>query len=195
MQGEGVAMRRRFFWLFFAVACLQLLSCSQEKKEASETLAKIDGYVLTLDEFQSQLAAEVEFDRDFKLTEEAKKTFLENLIRKELLIQEAKKRELDRKEKFIRAIERYWEATLIRDLMEMKGNEIEKRTVVSQEEIEARYNEMKKSDDQIPPLENMTEQIRKKIVEEKKSKMLGEWIDDLRKKARVEINEELLSKK
>jgi len=47
-------------------------------------------------------------DREFKLTQKAKKDFLDQLIVKEVMIQEAKKRNLDRKEKFVRAIERYW---------------------------------------------------------------------------------------
>ncbi|HUV60070.1 MAG TPA: hypothetical protein VMW09_08155 [Desulfatiglandales bacterium] len=41
------------------------------------------------------------------MTKEAKKKFLEELIRKELLIQEAKRFNLDKKEKSVRAIERY----------------------------------------------------------------------------------------
>ena len=131
-------------------------------------------------------------DKDFKLTKEAKKQLLDQVIMKELMIQEAKRVELDRKEKFIRAIERYWESTLIRDLMEVRGQEIEKRTVISEDEIEAHYKEMKASKKQIPPLEKIREQIRKEIAEEKKSRMLKEWISGLRKKARIEINEELL---
>ena len=122
---------------------------------------------MTLDEFHSQLAAELEMDRDFKITEEAKKEFLEGLIKKEILIQEAKQRDLDRKEKFIRAIEYYWESTLIRDLMEAKGKEIEKRTIISQEEIESRYKEMKKSGTDLPPFEDIHEKIERKISPKK----------------------------
>jgi hypothetical protein len=91
----------------------------------------INDYHLTLDEFQDQLAAELKLEKDFKLTEEAKREFLEGLIRKELLIQEAKRLKLDRKEKFVRAIERYWESTLIRDIMDLKGKEIAKKIFVS----------------------------------------------------------------
>jgi hypothetical protein len=133
-------------------------------------------------------------DRDFKLTKEAKKGFLEELIKKELLIQEAKKLHLDRKEKFVRAIERYWESTLIRDLMELKGGEITRRALVSQEEIEDYYKEMQKSEEKLPSLKVLKEKITKELKEEKKTRMLKEWIDDLRKEAKIEINQELLYK-
>lgn len=187
-------MKKASIYIFLIVFSMLFYSCAQEKKDESEILAKINDYALTLDEFHSQLAAELEMDRDFKITKEAKKEFLEGLIRKEILIQEAKKQNLDRKEKFIRAIEHYWESTLIRDLMEEKGKEIEKRTIISQEEIESRYNEMKKSEAELPPLEDIKGKIERKMIEQKKHRVLKEWIDDLRKSAHVEIKQELLSK-
>lgn len=187
-------MKKASMCLLLFIYFLSIFCCSQEKKDESEILAKINDYALTLDEFHAQLAAELEMDRDFKITDEAKKEFLEGLIKKEILIQEAKKRDLDRKEKFIRAIEHYWESTLIRDLMEEKGKEIEKRTIISQEEIESRYKEMKKSEAELPPFEDIHEKIEKKMIEQKKHRVLKEWIDDLRKKAHVEINQELFSK-
>ena len=199
-KGDGISkevnliMKKASMYLLLFIYFLSIFCCSQEKKDESEILAKINDYALTLDEFHSQLAAELEMDRDFKITKEAKKEFLEGLIKKEILIQEAKKRDLDRKEKFIRAIEHYWESTLIRDLMEAKGKEIEKRTIISQEEIESRYKEMKKSEAELPPLEDIKVKIERKMIEQKKHRALKEWIDDLRKKAHVEVNQELLSK-
>ena len=179
-------MKKASMYLLLFICFLSIFCCSQEKKDENEILAKINDYALTLDEFHSQLAAELEMDRDFKI--------LEGLIKKEILIQEAKKRDLDRKEKFTRAIEHYWESTLIRDLMEAKGKEIEKRTIISQEEIESRYKEMKKSEAELPPFEDIHEKIERKMIEQKKHRVLKEWIDDLRKKAHVEVKQELLSK-
>ena len=189
-------MRIRLISFLLLPLLFQLHCCAREEnKEEREILAKINDYTLTLDEFHTQLAAELEMDPDFKITEEAKKEFLEGLIRKELLIQEAKRRNLDRNDKFIRAIERYWESTLIRDLMEVKGKEIEKKTIVSQEEIQFRYENIRKSGAELPPLENIKEEISQKIMEQKKQKSLEEWINNLRRKADIEINNKLLLKK
>ena len=187
-------MKKRLIYWSLIILCFSIFCCAQEKIEENKALAKINDYVLTLDEFQVQLAQELELDKEFKLTKEAKNEFLDQLITKEILIQEAKRRKLDRKEKFIRAIERYWESTLIRDLMEMEGQKIEKRTVVSQEEIEMRYKEMKNLDENQPPLESIRQKISEKIMEDKKSSMLEEWVNHLKKKAKIEINQELLSK-
>jgi hypothetical protein len=168
--------------------------CSPEQTDQRDILARVNDYELTREEFQQQLASEMELDKDFKLTDEAKGEFLEGLIRKELLIQEAKRRKLDREDKFIRAIERYWESTLIRDLLETKGSEIQKSTVVSEEEIETRYRERKASNEGLPPLEEIRDELTQEILEEKKSRALKGWIDGLREEAKVEINEELMAR-
>jgi hypothetical protein len=156
-------MKAHFSYSLLFLLLLSLFCCSQEKRVESKILARINDYNLTIDEFHHQLAAELEFDKDFKLTEEAKQEFLEELIVKELLIQEAKKLKLDRKDKFIRTIERYWESTLIRDLMDLKSKEIQK-------------------------------DIGQEIKEQKKTRMLEEWIGDLRKNAKIEIDQELFYK-
>jgi len=187
-------MKKRCFYALIFFLSLHLFSCSQEKAEEGKILARINDYNLTLEEFQYQLAAELEMDRDFKLTKEAKREFLEGLIRKELLIQEAKKLHLDRKEKFVRAIERYWESTLIRDLMELKGKKITRRALISQEEIVAYYKEMQKPGEKLPPLKDIQEKITQELKEKKKTRMLEEWINDLREKANIEIKQEFLYK-
>jgi len=186
-------MNKRFFFVLFFLS-LSLFCCSQEKTEKGKILARINDYNLTLEEFQYQLAAELQMEKDFKLTKEAKKEFLEELIRKELLIQEAKKLNLDRKEKFVRAIEHYWESTLIRDLMELKSKEIAQRAYISQDEIERYYKEMQNSGEELPPLQELKEKITKELEGKKKTGMLKEFINDLREKAKIEINQGLLYK-
>ena len=185
-------MKKSSLYLLLFLLSMSLFCCSQEKPEEGKILSRINDYNLTLDEFQYQLAAELELDKDFKLTNKAKKEFLEQLIRKELLIQEAKKLELDRKDKFVRAIERYWESTLIRDLMDLKCQEIDKKTYLSREEIEIGYKTMQESGEGLPPLEEVREMVSRELKEKKKTRMLEEWITDLRKNAKIEIAEELL---
>ena len=185
-------MKKGLYYLIVFFPLFILSSCLNDKTEEGEILCRINGYNLPVDDFRRQLAEDLELNRDFKLTQKAKQQFLEELIRKELLIQEAKKLNLDRKDKFIRAIERYWESTLIRDLMELKGEEISKRTYVLEEEIKARYQKMKKLDDTLSPLSEMQGQITEELREEKKTRMLEEWINDLRTKASVEIDQDLL---
>ena len=185
-------MKRSPFYLLAFLLMISLLCCTQEKTEKKRILCRINGYELPLDDFQFQLAEEVELDHDFKLTQKAKQEFLEELIRKELIIQEAKKLKLDRREKFVRAIERHWESTLIRDLMDLKCDEISKKIYVSEEDINAQYSKMKNLDENLPSLDEIRDPIRQQLKQEKQTLMLEQWIDALRKKASIEINQNLL---
>ena len=76
-----------FYWSLIAL-CIFIFSCTQDEIKEKKKLAQINDYVLTLDEFQVQLAEELEFDKEFKLTKKTKKDFLDGLITKEILIQE-----------------------------------------------------------------------------------------------------------
>lgn len=185
-------MTKNLFYSCLLLLSLTLFCCSTQETEETKILARINDYNLTLDSFEYQLATELELDEDFKLTNQAKRNFLEEIMRKQLLIQEAKKLKLDTKDEFIRAIQRYWESTLIINLIDLKSQEINKKTYVSQEEIETRYKEMVKSAETPPPLKEIQETIKKELKEEKKTRILKEWIDDLRQNAKIEINEELL---
>ena len=190
---EGIVIMKKLWPLILTVLIsIQISGCSKEKPGDTQILARINDYNLTLGEFQSKMAGEIEMEKDFKLTREARDGFLDEIIRKELLIQEAKKLNLDKEEKFIRALERYWESTLIRDLMEKKGEEINKRILISQEEIEDYYDSMKETRKEIPPLSKMEEEITGELREMKKTRRLKEWIDNLRKDAKIEVNKELL---
>jgi hypothetical protein len=190
---ETKMAERKKGWFLFVVMALSglLFCCSNEQAEKPGVLAVINNYELTLDDFETQLADELELDRDFKLTQEAKQTFLEGLIKKQLLIQEAKKMKLDAEEDFVRAIQRHWESTLIKNLIESKSAEISKKIYVSEEEIQARYEQMSKSAP-VPPLSELQDVIQEEIKENKKTGKLKDWIDDLRQHADVHINDALL---
>ena len=78
-------MERRCFYVLMIFLSLCVFSCSQEKTEEGKVLARINDYNLPLEGFQYQLAAELEMDRDFKLTKEAKKKFLDELTTAKLV--------------------------------------------------------------------------------------------------------------
>jgi hypothetical protein len=189
---RGVIMRKKWFCLLASLILVGFFGCTRESGEKPEVLARINDFDLTLPEFQRQLASEVEMEKDFKVTRDAKKAFLNQLIRKEILIQEARRLKLDTKEEFRRAIERYWESTLIKELIELKAKDIAGKTYISEEEITARYKAMKAADPAVRPLKDVREEIVKRLKDKKKTEMLGAWIDNLRKKAHIEVNEKLL---
>jgi hypothetical protein len=50
---EGiVVMKTKYFFWVFIVLCYAMVSCTQEETKKGPALAKINDYILTLDEFQ-----------------------------------------------------------------------------------------------------------------------------------------------
>ena len=180
--------------LFCLVVCLVSLQhgCSQENSKNGKVVAEINDYTLSLEEFDRKLVAELEMEGDYKLTSQGKLEFLNELIDQEILIQEAKILKLDQRQDFVRAMEKYWESTLIRDLLALKCEEIAAAIQVSSNEIEARYKTLLQSTGQVVPLQDVHQQLADEIREEKRARVLEEWLRSLREKSKIQINKELL---
>lgn len=190
---QGVSVKPLHF-LVLVILVLASAACSKAPSEGGgKVVATVNDYRMPLDDFQRQLHAELELTPEAKLTADVRKRFLNGLIRRELMIQEAKKRGLDTEPDFVRAIERHWESTLIRKLLAIKGAEIETRILVSEDEIATRYGKLKETDPDLPPLTGMHDQLYRLLKEEKKTAQLDDWIRRLWEKSRVEIDERLLT--
>lgn len=164
-----------------------LWGCSKGEESKEKTVLRINDYTIAESEFKKRMAEEVRYYDNINVNQDMINMFVDQLIRKELLIQEAVKLKLDRNEKFTRAIERFWENTLIRDMIEAKGQEISGQTVVTQEEISRAYAELLKTNPAAPPEAQMAEALKKRILDEKKTAALEEWITSLRKNADVTV--------
>jgi len=183
-------MNKTFILLItFSLSCF-LTACNSHPSGTAQrhVVATVNDYELTLEEFRFQLANELELYNDTKTEPDVRKRFLDELIGKELLIQEARRLQLDRKEKFVRTIERYWESTLIRDLLEFKGNAFAKQAIAAQDQIQAEYEKRKKETADIRPFSEIKESIARELMEETKTRLLQEWVDQLRKQANIQIH-------
>ncbi|MDA8136100.1 MAG: SurA N-terminal domain-containing protein [Desulfobacteraceae bacterium] len=174
--------------LFFFTGC-----SSEDGIDKSRVVAEINDFSLTQDEFQRKLVAEMEYTNVYKTTPEAKKEFLQTLVKKELLIQEAKKMGLDKKKEFLSALERYWESTLIKQLMEEKNKEILQIASVSENEIREKYEELKSENTSMPPFEQVEKEIAQDILEIKKTALVDKWMKSLHDKADIKIDSEFIN--
>ncbi len=180
--------------IFLIFSGLLLTGCSSDNEtDKSKVIASINDFKLTQDEFQKKLVKEMEYSNTYKTTPEAKSEFLQTIIKKELFIQAAQKLGLDKKKEFIRAIEQYWEATLIKLLMEEKGREILQTTSVSENEIKKKYQELKSENDSLPPFEKIEKEISKALLDIKKTEKLKEWINSLHESANVNIDSDFIN--
>ncbi|SHK66873.1 hypothetical protein SAMN02745216_03862 [Desulfatibacillum alkenivorans DSM 16219] len=186
-------MKKVLLCLIIAAVCIYAVSCtSEEQPDQGPVVLRVNDYCLCQKEFRDLLAQEMRLDEHYKLTLDAQKQFLEDLVARQVLIQEAKRLELDSRPDFVLSVQRFWESTLIRDLMDMKAREIEANTLVTQEEVLDLYRKQKQSDPYLPAFEDMREELFDRVMEEKKTRLLSEWIKGLEAGSRVEISEKSL---
>lgn len=136
-----------------------LNGCTGEKPDR-EVLATIDNYSLYKEDFLSEAQSYPPSHRE-RLTKE---DILDDLIQKKLLLLEAQRQGLDKDPAFMRMVERFWEQSLLRSLLEKRSKEI------------------------LSSMSQLTEEERDKRA----SQMMQQWVDSLRKGADIRIDRELL---
>lgn len=167
---------------------LTLAACSGDREPPAVVVARVNDYVLTREEFERRLVEETRYRGDQPPDQAFLASFLDQTVRKELLIQEAIRLRLDREEQFLRAIERHWENTLIRDVLERQGKRIAETTVVTEEAVRALYRERQAEDPALPPYETLASSLRDELRDQAMTKALDAWIDSLRGQAHVELH-------
>src|SRR6266581_1262014 len=107
-------------------------ACSDKPAGPSKALAVVNGKEITVGEFDLRWSQMPEFARKSYGSPEGRKKFLEELITRELLLQEAKKRGLDHDRALVERVERFKERSILDNLMK---EEVDSRVTVTQEEI------------------------------------------------------------
>jgi len=178
--------------LFAAGIVILGVACSGQGPDEGKPIAKIGDYVITEKVLRDRMAEWAYYEGVGSLTLENKNNFLNQTIDQEVLIQEAVKLGLHKDASFRRSIEKFWEQTLITALLQKKADTLKDKTIVTSEEIEARYQEIAKTKEAPPPLEELAPSLEEEIREKKKTEALEAWIKELRDKANIQIYEENL---
>lgn len=126
--------------LLILYIALLLISCqAKDKTEKEKILVKVNDVTITLSDFNRYLYDESQHNKSFRVSEESMRNYLDMLIERELLIQEAVKRGLSKEEEFVRTVEKFWKQTLIRNLIKAQSQKIVNATIISEEEIQDYY--------------------------------------------------------
>jgi peptidyl-prolyl cis-trans isomerase C len=125
-------------------------------------------------------------------------TFLNELISKELLYQEAKRQGLDKDKRLKRDMEEFRKVWMVKRLLQEK---IEKEAKVPDEEAR-KYYDANRDDFRVKvpgagraellSFDAVKDLIKQRLASEKQEKVFTAYIEDLKKAAAVDINEEAL---
>ena len=191
-RSSGVKRFRVLFAILSVLLIPVFISCGGQRQH-KDAVATVNGAAVPLQEFQKELAIYASRNPDFKLNAESVEEHLNMFIDKQLMIQEATKMGLAEDERFLETIKRFWEQTLIRELIDAKSREWRGRLFVTEDEILGYYQEMKPGLTPKPLLKDVRDEIRSSILEQKKQKAMEEWLREVRKGASIKIDAKRLS--
>lgn len=175
-------------YLIIIAILLSIPGCAGEPEDKT-ILARINNYEITQERFKKEFMESPLSRTD---TAEARKAFLDNLIDRKLILQYAQSQGLDRHEDFLRLIEKFWEQSLLKITLDKKSKEIANSVRVSDREIEEMYKKMLAEGKTDKLYEEIYAEIKWKIIKSKESQMINTWLEELRKKADIKTNLDLL---
>lgn len=146
---------------------------------------QINEYVMSAEEF-SELFKDLELADNSK---EAKEAFLNNLINRKLILQEAQKLSLDTEADFLKSIERFWEQTLLKIVLDQKVKQIRSRITISDGEVNTLYTQwLKENPGSLRDPQDVKTMLREKIIRDRQTAELDAWIETLRRTARISVD-------
>ena len=174
-------------FLFLAMM-LWLVGCSQKQAtdiKPQQAVAKVNHYTVTVDDFNHEVGFLRPVFRSISSIPPAELeiSILDEMINRELLLEEAQKSNIDKGPEFMRQIESFWRLSLIKQLLKHKMAQIEALTTVSSEEIKTEYD---RENTQVNPpqsLEQLAPRIKEIIFRRKVQDALQDWEDSLKTKA------------
>lgn len=164
--------------------------CSSSKEGGGDerVVAQVNDYKMKVDDLQYDLKHTPYDEKSLLETKEGRMEYLTQLLEKEVLLQEAQRLGLDREKDFMRSIENYWEQALLKLLLEKKSKEISGFTHVYENEVDEYYGDSGEK----RPLSRVRDEIIKAIGQEKESEAMSAWVEELKKRAYIKINENVL---
>lgn len=175
-------------YLVILCATFFLFGCTS-KPQSKTMLAKINDYEITKEEFQAALKNSMYGMAD---TMESRQEFLDNLINQKLILQQAQKQGLDKEANFLKAIERFWEQSLLKVALDKKTKDISSNMRIGDKEIQAAYQKIVQDGKADKPYDQMYNQLKWELTKAKEAEEINKWINELHNKARIKIDYNLL---
>lgn len=158
-------------------------------------LARINDYELTVKDFKDEAELLSPTKYFSGSMDSAKAILLDEMIGKKMLVMEAQRENFDKEESFMKEIERYWEQALLKRLMKKKMKEFSRTITVSDSEAKEEYDRLlKENNGRMESFEKMSPEIRSDLLHRKMQEAFDGWVEELKKKTKVEIDRDKLKK-
>ncbi len=181
--------------IFLIAMSVFLFSCA-EKESGGKYLAKVNNVFITEKDVTKEVNALPPEVREMFLAEANIEEFVEELVKKELLYQEAMKKGVGNSEEFKKKVEDFRKVMMIQLLLE---DVIEEKTEVTDKEVKEFY-EKNKSGLSIGgkkgavDFEKVKGLIRQRLIADKQREIFDSYMAGLKDKYKVEVNKEAIAR-
>lgn len=195
---------------FLVFSCTQDRGGSKEAKPAAkaeksteaagEYLAKVNDVTIGVEDVKKEFNMLNLKAQQMFMAQGGLESFLDEIVKKEMLLQEASKRDYESDPKFKELMDDYKKRLYIGFLLK---DEVEKKSEVSDAEVQKYYNDNRKNfvlessekgKPEVIELEAVKELIRQKLAEEKRDKVFENYIAALKKSYNIDINKEAVDR-
>ncbi|RJQ50488.1 MAG: peptidylprolyl isomerase [Nitrospiraceae bacterium] len=129
---------KRILTMFFVLLTASVISgCGQKGKSDSPVLAEVGKAKITQDEFTNEISRIPDWAREQFSNKEGKEKFLEELIKRELIYQDARKMKLDKDPEYLEKKKEFERMSLVALILK---KEVEDKAGVSDEEAKAFFD-------------------------------------------------------
>ena len=157
-------MRKIAVFALVTAVLFVFASCAKQGEQKGPYLAKVGKVTITKADLEREMKSLPPFAQKIFEGSDGQEKFLNELVKKELLYQEALKQGLDKDAEYVQKVEDFKKITLIGQLLE---KELEKRAKVTDEDVKKYYDEHK--EDFSPSSQIKLSLIRVKTEDEAKS--------------------------
>lgn len=180
-----------------SMVILSISGCGREKPRTGDDriAAEVNNYKMTVGDFNDEARFTMIGGLSDKDAGAMKENILDEIITKKIMVQEAQKGNFDKNRAFMKEIERYWEQALLKLLYKKKFEELSRTVEVSDKEVMSEYEALAASgalDPAAQPYGMMREELRSDVRNKKLEKAIGEWVNELKAKARIKKYTEVL---
>lgn len=187
-------MKRFLVFVLVLALGFVLAGCAKKENEKGQYLVKINNTTITKEDLNKEIEALPVFAQKMFEGEEGMAKLLDELIKKELLYQEAKKKGLDKDPVYIKKIADSQKLILISSLLE---KEIEDKAKLSDKDVKDFYEKNKANliDKSGKPVEfdKIKDMLAQRLTAQKQKEVFDSYVENLKKSYKIDINKEAIA--
>ncbi len=177
----------------FVLTVFLVLGCAKKEEQKGQYLVKINGITITKEDLKKEVEALPPFAQKMFEGEEGIARLIDELIKKELLYQEAKKKGLDKDTAYLKKVADSQKLILISALLE---KEIEDKAKLSDKDIRDFY-EKNKADFMVQgktiEFEKVKDMLTQRLTAQKQKEVFDGYVENLKKSYKIDVNKEAIA--